>query len=731
MRRLIARMIVALCGFGALVATLSLSADPANPASPPVVIASADSGREALIQAEHFLSLGDRARAVEILTTAMPGIDRSDSPRTQAVACALLGRAHLQLAQFDAAAPLIERALELSISTAIPELVPSVLNDRGLLHVATHDDDLALAEYTRALAAAKAAHLPALAARIRINHADLHLRRSETAAAQALLDATLKALDELAASPEKGLIATSAASRLLSLQTGVPNALVGATLGDALRDAIEASDLRGQSEAYGELGRVHQRAGRYDAAIAHTRKAMFAAQAAQAPELLYRWEWQAARMMAAQDKPDEAIAFYGRAMATLQPIRHDLLQDLRATGSSYRDHIGPLFLEYADLLLKQSARVTEPASIQNNLLAARETIEQMKTVQLEDYFQDDCVAQFEARRRDIDRLEPGTAVIYPIILKDRLELLLSVGDRLRRISVEVAGKTLSDEARRFRKLLVKRDTEQYLPIARQLHSWLIQPLLETLKENRIDTLVVVPDGALLGIPFAALHDGQDFLIQHFAIATAPALHLVEPNATTNIAERALLGGLSESVQGFPALPSVDSELGELGQLYDAQRLDNQQFTVPRVEQAVDRNLFSVVHIASHGKFEADARKSFLLTYDGRMGMDSLERIVKSGRFREDPVDLLTLSACETAAGDERAALGLAGVAIKAGARSVVATLWFIDDEASSALIRTFYRELGKGKLSKALQAAQLSMLAEPRYLHPGYWAPLLVIGNWT
>jgi CHAT domain-containing protein len=140
-----------------------------------------------------------------------------------------------------------------------------------------------------------------------------------------------------------------------------------------------------------------------------------------------------------------------------------------------------------------------------------------------------------------------------------------------------------------------------------------------------------------------------------------------------------------------------------------------------------------VHLATHGKFAGKVRDSFVLTYDGRMSMDELEQFVGISWFREDnPVELLTLSACETAVGDDSAALGLASVAIKAGARSALASLWSINDEASSKLVADFYRELQDPGITKAqaLQRAQLGLLADLRYQHPVYWSPFLLIGNW-
>ena len=143
--------------------------------------------------------------------------------------------------------------------------------------------------------------------------------------------------------------------------------------------------------------------------------------------------------------------------------------------------------------------------------------------------------------------------------------------------------------------------------------------------------------------------------------------------------------------------------------------------------------FTIVHIASHGHFDDDVRKSFVLTFDKHLTLDDLEAYIRPGQLRDHPLDLLTLSACQTAAGDDRAALGLAGVAVKAGARSAFATLWSVNDAASTQLVGDFYRELTthpQWSKAQALQAAQKKLLVQYRYAHPCYWAPYLIIGNW-
>ena len=292
--------------------------------------------------------------------------------------------------------------------------------------------------------------------------------------------------------------------------------------------------------------------------------------------------------------------------------------------------------------------------------------------------------------------------------------------------------SLTEQALGFRRLLERRNTNQFMPFARRLYAAMFAPLEPLLAEAGVDTVVFIPDGPLRGLPVGALYDGKGFLVERFAFATAPGLTLVEPQA---IAERdnlqILVNGITEAVQNFPALPYVGEEMESLKELLPKGRfLRDAQFRLPVFEEEVKGKPYSIVHIASHGEFGSDPKASFVLTYDGKLSMDNLEQVMKIARFRDDPIELLTLSACKTAAGDERAALGIAGVAVKAGARSALATLWYVSDEASSILVTDFYRRLPTTSKAKALQEAQRAVLADQRFRHPGYWAPFLLIGNW-
>ena len=317
--------------------------------------------------------------------------------------------------------------------------------------------------------------------------------------------------------------------------------------------------------------------------------------------------------------------------------------------------------------------------------------------------------------------------------KNRLELLTSFPKGLKRIPVNVDSSRFLKTVKEFRTELGRRTDHHYHSQARELYNWLTRPLEKDLGQANIDTLVFVPDGILRTIPMSALHDGDQFLIEKYAVVTTPGFTLADPKPLQREGATALLVGLSESVSGMKPLPAVEEEVRQVAEITGGKILINSTFTPERLSRELKRQSYGVVHMATHGLFNRDPAKTALITHDGKITLNELENLLKFSKFREKPLELLTLSACETAAGDERAALGLAGVAAKAGARSVIASLWQVSDNATKELMTTFYRlyfENSQVTKAKALQDAQKNLIASTKFNHPSYWAPFLIIGNW-
>jgi CHAT domain-containing protein len=689
--------------------------------------------RELLEKAESVQRLGHRNQALEYLEQARLRAEAGDDAALTAAVHGALGKAYLLRGRADEARALLTQSLNEAQRLNAKTLEAAVLNDLGNLAAVEGKSKDALARYERSLEIARASNDSSAAARAASNIAYLRADQKDNARAVEALAVLEREIARIAEPHDKALALLSAGELLGRLfEATRDRALLERSFRahqEALTIAEKTRDLRALSLTRGGLARLYHLDGRGGEASRLTSLALASAQTADAADLQYRWHWLAARVLLAQGKTDEALASYRRAVQRFQTVRVDLIQELNASRTSYRDTVGPLFIELADLLLKRARNETDP---QKTLGEVREVVEQFRSVELEDYFKDECVAQLQARRRAIETVAADTAVLYPVFLPDRTEMLVSVAGRVKQITIPITATALTEEIHAFRSLLEKRTTNQFLPHAQRLYGWLFRPIEPELASGQVTTVVLIPDGALRSVPMAALHDGKQFLVSRYAFAVAPGLSLLEPRPLDTKESRVLLSGLSESVQHFPALPAVTGELDAIQRLTQAKTLRNAQFSENAFEKELKALPYSVVHIASHGQFDSDPKKSFLLTYDGKITMDDLERYLKATRFRDDPVELLTLSACRTAAGDDRAALGLAGVAIKAGARSAVATLWFVSDQASSDLVTRFYQLLRTRQMSKvvALQTAQQEMLKDPRYRHPSYWAPFLLIGNW-
>ena len=689
-----------------------------------------------LARAAALQQSGFRLRAIDQLNAASDLASLLANPALDATTAGALGGAYLCVGNLVEASSQLQKALALAERAGVASITAAALNDWGNLLGAEQRDSEALAAYRRSLDLANSAASVTVAISAATNAAQLQLKTKNIPSAMEFLQLALQSVDGLPDPKEKAAARLRAGRLLQNLHamTRDSGALAQAygSLDTAAREAEAAGDGRLASYAWGYLAHLYEDEKRAPEALDLARRAVFLAQQARAPESLYRWQWLSGRLLKAGGKTIEALASYRHAVQSLSEIRQDLMAELRAQRLSYRETVGPLFLEFADLLLQEAAGAQAGRDPQRHLLEARDLIEQLKAVELEDYFQDDCVAGMVSKQKAVEQVAPRTAVLYPIIFPDRLEILIGFPGGLQRVTVKVAAATLGAEVLAFRQKLEKRTTREYLPHARRLYDWLIRPIEDRLRAQQVETLVWVPDGPLRNIPLAALNDGNAFLNAHYAVAVVPGLTLIEPQAIARQEMRLLLNGLTRAVQNFPALPYVSDEIQAIQDRYSGKLLLDQNFLLANLEQEMRKVDYSVVHIASHAQFDSDPRKSFVLTYDGRLNMDRLEQLVKFSRFRENPVELLTLSACRTAAGDERAALGLAGVAIKAGARSALATLWYINDQASTELIAEFYRQLGSASNSKAkaLQMAQQKLLSDARYRHPGYWSAFLMIGNW-
>ena len=503
-------------------------------------------------------------------------------------------------------------------------------------------------------------------------------------------------------------------------------------LATAVQQARSLGDQRAESYALGYLGALYEQTQNQRDAQDLTQQALMLAQAIQAPDIAYQWQWQLGHLLRTQGDTKGAIAAYTEAVNTLQSLRRDLAATSPNVQFSFQESVEPVYRQLVDLLLQSDQ------TSQKNLEQARDEIQALQLAELENLLR--CSLQV-AKPAPIDReVDPTAAVIYPIILDDRIEVILSSYKQpLRHYSKSLPKEqNIADLLDTLRENLQKpnRAGPGFLKLSQQVYSWLIEPLEAELEKSGVQTLVFVLDGPLRNIPMAALHDGQHYLIEKYAVALSPSLQLLEPKPLSGGQLEVLAAGISQNIPGFsaPALPEVKDELDRISQVTKSKVLRNQEFTSRALENQINSRPFSVVHLATHGQFSSNPDQTYIRAWDNRLNVNQLNTLLRTReQSRPDAIELLVLSACETAKGDKRAALGLAGVAVRAGARSTLATLWQVNDNSTAELMAKFYKTLSnpsdsKVTKAKALQSAQLNLLR--RYTAPFYWAPYVLVGNW-
>ena len=500
---------------------------------------------------------------------------------------------------------------------------------------------------------------------------------------------------------------------------------IGEVLATAIEQARMLEDTRAESHALGTLGKLYEHNEQWRDALKLTKKALSIAQGMKVADLAARWEWQLGRLLVRQGEIDEAIAAYSEAVGSLQSLRTDLVAINPEVQFSFRETVEPVYRELARLLLSSPS--------QSNLQQVREVIEALRLAELDNFFREACL---QAKRQLIDQIDPTAAVVYPIILPDRLAVILSrAGQPLFYYETKLDRDKIEKAIEEFRLYLNPAFFEEdRLRASQVLYDWLLRPAETELAKSGIETLVFVLDGSLRNLPIAALHDGDRYLVEQYSIALTPSLRLLEPQSLVRDKLSVLVAGLSEAREDFNALPGVEAEVNQIASLVKSEIILNRDFTETRLRDKTKSSPLPVVHIATHGQFSSKAEETFLVTWDGRINIKEFNELLRSREPNPSaPLELLVLSACQTAAGDKRAALGLAGFAVRSGARSTLATLWQVNDDSTAIAMAQFYQELiqkPNTSKAKALRAAQLALLDNSKFQHPFYWAPFVLVGNW-
>ena len=404
-------------------------------------------------------------------------------------------------------------------------------------------------------------------------------------------------------------------------------------------------------------------------------------------------------------------------------------------NSSFSLYLRDVFTAAAELELGEGQ---DSAGIRR----AQEIVEAFRQAELQSAFGSECLPPRAAVRPD--DLLPGEIILYPVLLEDRVELLYvtsSDGEggpaRYRRLPPNRAFNRarVADLVEQLVLAMRVGGSGAWQGQARTLYDLLIAPIAGQLGPDAM--LAIVPDGPLRMLPFAALvaPDGR-FLVEQTRLSLIPALAYSEPAGSRRAGRLDLVAASLERrmdlpVGSFPALEGTGEEARIAASFATRQQL-LPDFTRAELAGALDRGRVDVLHLATHAAFNGRSDRAFIVANGGVIRLSELRDLVAGSRTRGGTLDLIILSACETAVGDDEASLGLAGAAVQAGARSVIGSLWQVSDEGTAGLMREFYRLYAEGlPRAEALREAQLVLVRSGGDMaDPGIWASFALLGAW-
>ncbi|MBH8576016.1 CHAT domain-containing protein [Nostocaceae cyanobacterium CENA369] len=675
-------------------------------------------------QAQALQSLGFYRRSkqqLEVLTQKLSAMPDSE---IKVSGLRSLGSALQMIGDFSKSQEVLEQSLAIANKIAAKPQLSSVLLALGKTAVNLQDPNAALNDFQRA---EKIATNPGDILQARLAQFKLFLDYDKPELAAPLAPQLLQQLQELPASHTSLYAAidfVATLNQLKNLDQILPLKDQAQLLAATVESAQQIQDAQAEAYALHQWAQLYRRTQQWSEAKELAQKSLDIARQLQADDIIAQSAWQVGQLYKQQGDRSQAISAYTEAVKALKALRGDLVAIDTDVQFSFRESVEPVYRELVGLLLDN-----QPS--QAALVQARELIESLQIAELDNFFREACLD----KTQQIDRVDPTATIVYPIILPDRLAVILSkTGQPLR---YYVTHKSQAEIEQTLDNLLVAlnpvADSQDRERFSQQIYDWLIRPAEADKAFKDTKTLVFVLDGRLRNIPVAALDDGQQYLIEKYAVALSPGLQLMAARSLQQNKIEAIVAGISQSRAGFSALPAVESEVKQISQTVPSSILLNQKFTSLALAERVKSSNADVIHLATHGQFSSRLEDTFLLAWDERVSVKDLSELLENrGSNSSRAIELLVLSACDTAAGDDRAVLGLAGLAVKSGARSTIATLWPVKDKAAAMLMIRFYDQLRQPRITKAeaLRQAQIHLIRQTDYRDPFFWSAFVLVGNW-
>jgi CHAT domain-containing protein len=674
-------------------------------------------------QAQALQSLGFYRRSKQHLEALAQKLGAMPDSEMKVSGLRSLGLAIQMVGDASRSQQILEQSLAIANRLEARTHLSSILLSLGKVVADLGEPDIALNYFDRA---EQAATNPGEQLQARLNRFRLFLDYDKLELAAPAAPQLLQQLQELPPSRTALYAAinfTAAINRLENPALVLPLHNLANLMTGTVQSARQIQDAQAEAYALYQWGQLYQRTGQWAEARQLTQRSLSLARQLRAEDIIAQSAWRLGQVYRQEGKRTEAIAVYTEAVNALKALRTDLASVNPDVQFSFREDVEPVYRELVALLLEG-----QPG--QAALIQARELIESLQVAELDNFFREACID----KAQQIDQVDPGATIVYPIILPDRLVVILSTtGQPLRYYATQTSPAEIEQT---LDKLLIGlnpvSDARERDRVSQQIYNWLIRPAEADQALKQTKTLVFVLDGRLRNVPMAALYDGQRYLIEKYAVALSPGLQLMAAQQFQQNRVNAIVGGISQPRAGFSALPAVESEVQHIAKTVSSSMLMNQEFTSAALADRIKHGSASVVHLATHGQFSSRQEDTFLLTWDGRVSIKELAELLKNRGGEAKAIELLVLSACDTATGDDRAVLGLAGLAVKSGARSTIAALWPVKDQAAAILMTNFYNQLQKPGITKAeaLQQAQINLIRQTDFRDPFFWSAFVLVGNW-
>ncbi|MBD0388776.1 MAG: CHAT domain-containing protein, partial [Nostoc sp. C3-bin3] len=703
--------------------------------------------RSQINQAQAWRSQGFYPRAVKTLEQVSQTLKSQPDSIEKTVSLRSLGDTLLVLGDLEKSRQALEESLIIARNLQSNADIGASLFSLGNNARKKEDIPKAIAYYQQTVAASPS---PLIKAQAQLNHLSLLIEDKRAAEVQTILPLVESQIEQLPLSRASVYAQVNFSESLAKVKSGILQASSqnyysgfstkdsAVLLANAIKESQSLGDKRAEAYALKSLGGLYEETKQWKEAQQLTRQGLALAQSSNAPEITYSLEWQLGRLLWAQKDINGAIAAYDSAVGTLESLRRDLVANKDVVNQdvqfNFRDSVEPVYRESVELLLKSQEGKSPDEKI---LEKARERIEALQLAELDDFFREACLqGQRVALDQVVDKDNPTAAIFYPIILPDELQVIVKIPKQpLQSYSNKISQANVDKLLVELRKNLVNPTATKVVQTqAHQVYDWLLKPMESQLQKSGVNTLVFVLDGQLRNLPMAALYDGKQYLVEKYAVALSLGLQLLDPKPLVQQQLRALTAGLTQPPPGFSEfapLLAIKSEFEGITKAgVSTTSLLDRDFKKKNLESEIGDTSFNIVHLATHGQFSSRLEDTFILDFDGQINVKDFDTLFRSQG--KSIVELLVLSACQTATGDSRATLGLAGAAVRAGARSTIASLWQIDDQSTAMFVSAFYRELKSGKTTKAeaIHRAQLELLKHPNYKAPSFWSAYVLIGNW-